>query len=287
MSLTTEAALTAFADFKATELGGGTFKLALQGVYDGKDVVVKIPREPLPDESADDERQEIEALLGERFRREIEAMRRVASARVVPILKGPEVRVIGSRRYLWYLEPLYAAILDESMRPPWKPKDVVPFIEDLVDGVAALWKEGLVHRDIKPKNIALDPEKRPVLLDLGATLFTSLTTLTATNQLAPHTRRYAAPEQLVPRRHGTMDFRTDLFAVGIIAYELITGEHPFDPPDADFDKRALIGAHNRNHLRALGTSDKFRTVIARLLDPAPNGRFRTTARARAAIEACR
>lgn len=143
-----------------------------------------------------------------------------------------------------------------------------------------------MHRDIKPNNIALDSEQKPVLLDLGAALFTTLTTVTGPGQLAPHTRRYAAPEQLVPRRHGTMDFRTDLFPVGIIAYELITGHHPFDPPDADFNKRAAAGDWDRGRLTAAGASPDLIAVIVRLLDPSPNGRFRTTERARSAIEAC-
>lgn len=288
MALDPTQVAAAFPEFAPiTPIRAGSFKLAVRGQDAGREVVIKLPMQPLPDDSTDEEEQEVEALLGERFRREIEGMRRVHSDRVVPILRGPEVRTIGGREYLWYLEPHYPATLEARMGPRWALPDAIALIADLIDGIAALWSEGLVHRDIKPSNIGIDGTERPVLLDLGAALFTTLTTVTQAHEVAPHTPRFAAPEQLVPRRHGTIDFRTDLFPVGIIGYQLVVGQHPFGLPDARYVDRLRAGTFDRNALAAHGASPAQRALLERLLYPAPGGRYRTIAQARAAVATCR
>lgn len=268
-------------------LDQGSYKVAYRCEWKGEAVVLKLPMESLPDATDDEDTQEIASQLGERFRREIEAMNRVDSPRVVPILAGPEKRKIGDREYLWYLEPFYETTLDRHLAPPWDVPRVLDLLEGLLDGVLALWGNSIVHRDIKPKNIALDADGKPVLLDLGATLFVNLSSVTKTHELAPRSTWYAAPEQLVPRRHAILNFRTDFFPLGVIGFQLLTGAHPYGSLDSNYLKRLSAGTVDRAALERAKVPALVQTLLLKFIQPNPNGRFRTFAMARAAIGRCR
>jgi serine/threonine protein kinase len=92
--------------------------------------------------------------------------------------------------------------------------------------VESAHKKQIVHRDIKPTNVLVTADGTPKLLDFGiakALHGTSETDLTATN-LSPGTPRYASPEQL---RGSEVDARTDVYALGVVLFELLTSSHPF------------------------------------------------------------
>jgi len=145
----------------------------------------------------------------------------------------------------------------------------------LLEGVDALWSQKrLVHRDIKPANIALH-DGEPVLLDLGIALHSDRTRLTAPDAPSPKTPAYAAPEQFVPRRLARIDFRTDLFSVGIVSFEAVTGVHPFvipGEPTGLYDR--LTSGADMAELEGRGLSAGFCNVVERLLAPTPNRRYR-------------
>ncbi len=87
---------------------------------------------------------------------------------------------------------------------------------------------GIVHRDIKPSNILIRPDGRPVLVDLGiAAVADSAQKLTQTGTLigTPH---YMAPEQATGKG---VDGRTDIYSLGVILYELLSGRRPFEATD--------------------------------------------------------
>ncbi len=120
-------------------------------------------------------------------------------------------------------EPLKAASLDQIM----------PYAQQIADGLAAAHAKGIVHRDLKPGNIFVTPEGRVKILDFGlATLGApeAPTDSTLTRGLtdpgtAVGTIAYMSPEQA---RGEQVDARSDLWAVGVILYELITGGRPFE-----------------------------------------------------------
>lgn len=266
----------------------GASKLAVAGTLDGKSVMLKILKEPIPAADGAGADDEPEALLGERFKREVVAMRKVKSPRVVSILKGPEVRKIGGNDHLWYVEPRFTTTLSEHLDEDWQEPRIVALIEELLEGLVALQDQRIVHRDVKPTNIGVDVDGKQVLLDLGAALFTELTTYTI--GIAPHTRQFAAPEQLYPRRRGFIDIRTDLFAVGIIAFRVLTKRHPFGEYAADaaaFERRLVAGTYDRDALKAAPCSDELKGVIDRLLQPRQNQRFRNARQLRAALQRCK
>ena len=103
----------------------------------------------------------------------------------------------------------------------------------LAEGLQAAHAQGVVHRDIKPSNILLSWSARPMLLD-----FNLATDLEAANQRCGGTLAYMAPEQvarLASSRGGThlFDPRTDIYSLGVVLYELLTGRLPNQPEGAD------------------------------------------------------
>jgi eukaryotic-like serine/threonine-protein kinase len=114
----------------------------------------------------------------------------------------------------------------EDMLDRKAPLTLVQKIEVLVDVLAGLGyahKRGIVHRDIKPANIRIDEEGRARIMDFGIARLQS-TKLTRTG-LMVGTPAYMAPEQITS---GTISAATDLFSVGSVMYELLTGTKPFE-----------------------------------------------------------
>ncbi len=248
----------------------------------GERRVLKIIRQPLEDTG------DGSVSVPERVRREIESMARIQNPRVVRIVDGPGVRVIQGLPRLWYLEPHIAGgDLSTHFGTPWSEDRALSLASDLLDAVDALWSAGIVHRDIKPQNVALDSDGRAVVLDLGIALVTDLTAITQSAELSPRTTMYAAPEQFNPRGRSNPDFRTDLFAVGLVTYEALTGCHPFRPSEPDgYLGRLFEGRVDDGPFETAGVSRPTERFVRRLLRPHQNQRFRSVRQARTALREC-
>src|SRR5262249_18374461 len=100
----------------------------------------------------------------------------------------------------------------------------------LADGLAHAHERGIVHRDLKPANVLLTDEGQPMLLDFNLAADANDPAFTAA-ALVGGTLPYMAPEQLRALRDGPggrpADARADLYALGLILHELLTGRHPF------------------------------------------------------------
>src|SRR5206468_1741103 len=98
----------------------------------------------------------------------------------------------------------------------------------LADGLAHAHERGILHRDLKPANILLTDEGQPMLLDFNLAEDTKRRP-TASAALLGGTLPYMAPEQLraLQGGHRPLDGRSDLYALGVILFELLTGRHPF------------------------------------------------------------
>ena len=108
-----------------------------------------------------------------------------------------------------------------------QPAVLLDTLADIAAGLAAAHAAGIVHRDLKPENIIRCPDGRIKILDFGLARMATghpRTTLQLTEaSTAPGTPGYMSPEQL---RGGVIDARTDVFAFGILGWELATGRHP-------------------------------------------------------------
>ncbi|MBM3296841.1 MAG: tetratricopeptide repeat protein, partial [Candidatus Aminicenantes bacterium] len=100
--------------------------------------------------------------------------------------------------------------------------EVIALVEKVGEALDVAHRKGVVHRDIKPANILLDAEGRPHLVDFGIARI-STSTMTQTNMIMG-TPYYMSPEQIAGKK---VDNRSDIFALGGVLYELLTGQKPF------------------------------------------------------------
>ncbi|NEC87734.1 serine/threonine-protein kinase [Streptomyces sp. SID12501] len=160
---------------------------------------------------------------------------------------------------------------------PLPPAFVCTLIDQLLSGLAAVHAEGVVHRDIKPANVLLEAtgtgRPRLRLSDFGIAMRLGEPRLTETDYVVG-TPGYFAPEQMLG---ADPDFPSDLFAVGLVALYLLEGAKP--------DSKALIeyfAAHGTPSAPQ-GIPEPLWQVVATLLQPDPQARFRTATGARKAL----
>ena len=163
----------------------------------------------------------------ERFRREIQVAAQLQHPHIVTLLSAGE-----DGELLYYTMPY---IEGESLRHslekgPLAVKDVVRMLHDVVDALAYAHARGVIHRDIKPGNI-LRQGSHALVTDFGVAkaLNAAMPVSGITSAgMAIGTPAYMAPEQLAG--DPAADHRIDIYAVGLLAYELLTGESPFTGP---------------------------------------------------------
>jgi serine/threonine-protein kinase len=164
---------------------------------------------------------------------------------------------------------------------PLPPAFVCTLLDQLLSGLAAVHAEGVVHRDIKPANLLLEAtgtaRPRLRLSDFGIAMRLGEARLTETN-LVVGTPGYLAPEQMMGAEP---DFPADLFAVGLVALYLLEGAKP--------DSKALVQyfAEHGTPGAPKGIPEALWQVVALMLQPDPQARFRTATGARKALAAAR
>lgn len=106
-------------------------------------------------------------------------------------------------------------------------KEAVTFLEQGLEFISCIENRGIVHRDIKPENIIQADDGRIFFLDFGIARILGADSLTRTGaMMGPHTPGYAAPEQFNNLKR-EIDSRADIFSLGVVTYECITGKNPF------------------------------------------------------------
>jgi serine/threonine protein kinase len=165
----------------------------------------------------------------DRLDREIQALQTINHPNVVKLIEYTFSSKPGNQRHYMVEEFIEGQDLTATLIPgrPWTIKTVAEFFSPLCDGLFAMKEKEIVHRDLKPANIRVRPGGSPVIIDFGLARHLNLPDLTLTVAgAAIGTPRYFAPEQFDGTKHD-IDHRTDLFALGILIYEALTGESPF------------------------------------------------------------
>lgn len=168
-------------------------------------------------------RAEVGSLGAERFLREIEVVARLQHPNIVPLFASG---VAGGR--LFYVMPFLDG---ETLRTRLRRDGVIPAVEaarilsDVVDTIAFAHRHGVVHRDIKPDNVFLTG-RHAVVMDFGIAkaLSAAAPHLDLTGGFALGTPHYMAPEQAAG--DPDVDGRADLYAVGCMGYEMLSGQPP-------------------------------------------------------------
>ena len=159
----------------------------------------------------------------QRFAREARLTTKVAHRGVVRVLSSD---ACADRPYL-VLELVTGCTLRDLLQDGAMAKErAARIVAATADVLAAAHQQGVLHRDIKPDNVMLEPDATVRVLDFGiARAIADDTPLTRTGELVG-TPEYMAPEQLLEGPEGT-DARTDVHALGVLLYELLTGQSPF------------------------------------------------------------
>lgn len=113
-------------------------------------------------------------------------------------------------------------------RGPLPPREAVRIMTQIVSAIELAHQNRIIHRDIKPQNILIDREGNVKITDFGIAIALSETSLTQTNTLLGSVH-YLSPEQA---RGGMATIRSDIYALGIVLYELLVGEVPFEGESA-------------------------------------------------------
>ncbi len=213
-----------------------------------------------------------------RFRTEARRVAALNHPHIVPVYHYGE-EMVKRQRLLYQVMP----ILRESLRDRLDREGTLPLVEagrivvEIASALEAAHEMGLVHRDVKPENILLDQKGKAMLTDFGIAreaMFLRrpgmMQTLAATG-LPVGTPEYMAPEQL---RNGPVDQRADIYGLGTVLYELLTGVVPHEA-ETPYEVAALVltaplippSKHNPN------ISRKLEATVMRALARDPEDRF--------------
>jgi serine/threonine-protein kinase len=174
----------------------------------------------------------------ERFAREVQVAASLQHPHIVPLLTAGSAEGMA-----WYVMPfvegetLGARIAREGALPV---NETLRILRDIVDALAYSHAHGVVHRDIKPDNVLLSG-RHALVTDFGVAKAVSASTsgrgVRSTGGIALGTPTYMAPEQAAADPH--VDHRADIYSVGVLAYELLTGHPPFQARTP----QAMLAAH--------------------------------------------
>ncbi|MBX7102396.1 MAG: serine/threonine protein kinase, partial [Myxococcaceae bacterium] len=204
-----------------------------------------------------------------RFEREAKMMAKLDHPNLVPIY---EVGRKGELPYI-VMKFLEGETLGDALkrRGPLPVEEVGAIVKQVCAGLAFVHGKGFVHRDIKPANIFLSPDGHVTILDLGVAHDTS-SHHTKTGMVIG-TPRYMSPEQILGRK---VDLRSDLYAVGTVLFELLTGSPVFGG-DSDFSvmkSHAEVEPPDPSELSA-AVSPSVSAVVRRALAKDPAARFQS------------
>ena len=225
---------------------------------DNRQVALKIPH---PDMESD-------AILFDRFQREAGIGEKLDHPKVMRVFGGEE----RTRIYMvmeWCEGCLLREILDEG---PLSQERALRIAGEVLDGLDYIHANGVVHRDLKPENIMVDAEDNIKLIDFGIAGDAAAKRLTYANFTAAiGTPNYISPEQAKGRRG---DGRSDIYSMGVILYEMLSGKLPFTGPNpmAAMNDR-LLNYPLPPTMANPAISPQLQEVIYRALERDPKNRY--------------
>lgn len=238
----------------------------------GRQVAIKVLDRAFADDAA----------FVERFKREAQAAAALNHSNVVPIYEWGAV----DDTYYIVMGYVPGRNLKEALRQsgPLPEAEVLRIGAQVAAALEEAHRHGIIHRDIKPHNILLEPGGHVVVTDFGIARAAGSSQLTATNVILG-TAEYLAPEQA---QREPVDGRADLYSLGIVLYELLTGRTPFTG-----DTMMAIAwqhVHERPPTpRELGIrlSDLTEQAVLRAIEKDPAQRYQTAADMRNALTKAR
>ena len=198
-------------------LGGISHVFRAMRLRDGKTVAVKIPIR-------------FDETTGKCFMKEILAWEGLRHQNIVEIT---EVNILP----VPYVEMEFVKSGLAGMKTPMPIRKASEIVLGVAEGLAYAHGQGIIHRDIKPQNILIDSNEVPKISDWG---MSRVMGTSAVPTVAGFSLAYASPEQISPGRFGETDERTDIYQLGAVFYELVTGKLLFPGDDLADVSNAIV-----------------------------------------------
>jgi eukaryotic-like serine/threonine-protein kinase len=245
-------------------------KGAMGIVYEGWDPIiarrVAIKTVRLPDTTDDPETEEGLA----RFRREAQAAGRLTHPNIVGVFDYGETNDLAYIVMEFVDGPSVKSLVDRQER--FAVADTVRIMTDLLTGLKFSHDRGVVHRDIKPANIMLTSEGQGKIADFGIARIESSSMTQAGTVLG--TPAYMSPEQFMGQ---VVDARTDIYSSGVVLYQLLTGERPFEGGMSAIMHKALNTEPVPPSQLSVTSPPAFDAVIRKAMAKRPEDRFQSAA----------
>jgi serine/threonine-protein kinase len=210
-------------------------------------------------------------VVRDRFLREARTAARLSHPNIVPVHRADEI----DGHVFFVMGFVDGPPLSQLVREggPLTPRTAVAILHDVADALAYAHVNGVVHRDIKAENILIEGESgRAMVTDFGIARLAEAAPLTATGTVLG-TVHYMSPEQVAG---DAVDARTDLYALGVVAFYALSGRFPFESPTAS----AVLVAHVTKQAPSLlsvaeTVPPEFGRLVDRCLEKDPAMRFQS------------
>jgi serine/threonine-protein kinase len=220
----------------------------------------------------------------QRFEREAQAAGRIGSDHIVEVL---DLGNLPSGDRFMVMEYLDGENLNHRIQARGRltPHEAAPIMAQLLEGLGAAHGAGIIHRDLKPDNVYLVKSKRGLtdfvkILDFGISKFNKLNkdsgmSMTRTGAVMG-TPYYMSPEQAKGSKE--MDHRSDLYSAGVILYEAVTGQVPFNAETFnELIFKIVLETPPPPQQLAPGLDPAFASIVQKAMAREPNDRFQTAA----------
>ena len=238
---------------------------AMGTVYEGWDPIiarrVAIKTVKLPD-NADPETEEALA----RFRREAQAAGRLTHPNIVGVFDYGETSDLAYIVMEFVEGPSLKTLLDRHEH--FAITDMVRVMQDLLAGLQFSHERGVVHRDIKPANVMLTGAGQAKIADFGIARIDSSSMTQAGTLLG--TPAYMSPEQFMGQ---VVDARTDIYSSGVLLYQMLTGDRPFEGSMSAIMHKVLNTDPPVPSLLSVTAPPSFDAVVRRAMSRRPEDRF--------------
>ncbi|MBX7215114.1 MAG: serine/threonine protein kinase [Thermoflexales bacterium] len=214
-----------------------------------------------------------------RFEREAKTVASIESAVIVPVYDFGEAdgRLFLAMRYMGG-----GTLADRLNGAPMPPKQVVHLLNRIAPGLDRAHARNIVHRDLKPANVLFDDSNEPFLSDFGIAKV-AMTRSDLTRAQVIGTPAYMSPEQA---RGDMLDGRSDLYSLGAMVFEMLTGKPPYDAESpTGVMLKQVMDPIPRILTNQLNISPFWQTIIDRSMAKRPEDRYTTAAAMAADAEA--